>query len=983
MIRRYLSLALIIVASLFASSAAHAQGAQRIATATGNVNSVIHALSFAQVKVCSYSAPTVACNSTVTIYQNPTLATPYTTNPITADANGNYSYWVTPGNYVEQVCATGATCVTQLITLGGSGSSIPAVVELISGDGNGNALGVPEKGTTVASGVASVAWDEDISNGRFDCRNTAYAGGCLGSTPGLAMQAFANRLICYEAETGKHASTIFPPGAIPVGTAAYPTLSLPAGANYRGSSGYTGSRTTFVASYNNKTALYFTSPLTPTAACADGTTPTDSLVNGSTGGFSERGCNQGGCSNAPGDTGNYPLGGPLQIGMVLNDSNGVEGLDGGLYATNNGADGIICGGLDTHCEKLGGAQNNYYFYYGMDQAGQNYVFNTTECHGEVDILGIDDMGDGPFETYGTSMIPGAEYGKVGGVCWAAGISNLGPTFAQIEEIGIIHFGSGNGLSHSMGTRIDGSRGAGLYEIGGGNTTWVGVTIDGACLQNPAADYLVYNVTTATPGSAQTPGTYLLTANSGQAQISVTVASGGTVTANPIVTSHGRGYSSSTTVTFTLAAGGTPATFTVQMEPYNYIYDGGFGGITPCPGVFEDSAGGNDTFVGGTIETQFSFFGTSYATGDVFAQEPAKWVAVQGSLGSGGILWDSNLSSLVLGNAQSIINNDAAQAAGSVNVTGTTINVGNVGHYFTMANTSATTLTAVTNAVMGSEIEIIGDGYTTMPYETAGQPNPPSGSTTFGAVTCPKTNLLLAANVLYRFKVTGGQVYGEPTVLTESCDAPNDLWRQSNFLSLSGSLPTTYTLAAEDVAGALSVRPLPALANGTISSAGSASSYTYSYLLRVWVAGGTQVNSPTTTAITPVAPTSMNNVNYNFTLPAAWTRYQIIFQATTDSSYTAKLGVVVDVTSSLAYPQPSLAISFAATPSMTSSAAVLSTTWYAANMTGSLNQPGFQIPAHGSYPGVTGQTGDDPVGGYRYICTAPDTWKRTPTTYSTF
>jgi hypothetical protein len=644
----------------------------------------------------------------------------------------------------------------------GGGIPAPYYHNQVADDGTGVIVHVPEKGTATASGTTTVAWDEDVLNGRFDCRNPAYAGGCLGGTPGLAMQAFANRLICYQAESGKHAYTELPPGVIAVGTPANPTLYLPSGANYIGRGGYFGNRTIFQATYNNRTAVYVGNDLTPTSPCADGTSPEDTSTGGSRDGFSVNGCDTGGCSNVPGDTGNYPLGGPNQVGLILADAQGREGPAAGLYATHNGSDGIICAGLDNHCDNLGGGQNLYYFYYGMDQAGQNYSFSQGECHGEVTLGGLDNQYAGHFETYGTFMVPGAEYRHVAGVCWASGLSTISNVFAQIEETAIIHYNGGSVQSTATGLRLDGSRGTGLMELSAGNTTWVGANIDGDCNQNPATDYLVFGVTTTTPGSGQTPGTYLLTASSGNGQISVVVGSGGTVTASPTITVHGRGYASSANPTFTLAAGGTPATFTVQMEPYTFENDGGFGGISPCDAIYEQS-GGHNVFIGGSIENATSTFPGTYATGDIFAQQPNRWVGVGGSLATGAIVWDSNIAEIGPGEGQTVIDPEPSVLAGTnnSNVTGSVINVGVNGSYVSLVNTTARN---------GQELEIIGDGFTTMPYEASGLPNPPSGSTTFGSLFCggSTSNLLLAANTLYNFKITGGQIYGLPAVLMQHC-----------------------------------------------------------------------------------------------------------------------------------------------------------------------------------------------------------------------
>lgn len=79
---------------------------------------------------------------------------------------------------------------------------------------------------------------------------------------------------------------------------------------------------------------------------------------------------------------------------------------------------------------------------------------------------------------------------------------------------------------------------------------------------PTVAYLLIN----TPGSGQTPGIYTVSGTGGGgsgAQAQITVNNDGTVTIPPVVTNQGTGYLSAPT--FTLAAGGTPATFTAVLN----------------------------------------------------------------------------------------------------------------------------------------------------------------------------------------------------------------------------------------------------------------------------------------------------------------------------------------------------------------------------------------------------------------------------------
>ena len=108
-------------------------------------------------------------------------------------------------------------------------ANLPHVTQTISGNGAGGALGLAEKGTNVSGSNAWVAWNEDNGLdgahggglGLFDCRDAKYGpGGCLGTHPQQAMQDLANDLVCFNHSTGLAANITFPPGVIPIGTAA-------------------------------------------------------------------------------------------------------------------------------------------------------------------------------------------------------------------------------------------------------------------------------------------------------------------------------------------------------------------------------------------------------------------------------------------------------------------------------------------------------------------------------------------------------------------------------------------------------------------------------------------------------------------------------------------------------------------------------------------------------------------------------------------
>lgn len=98
---------------------------------------------------------------------------------------------------------------------------------------------------------------------------------------------------------------------------------------------------------------------------------------------------------------------------------------------------------------------------------------------------------------------------------------------------------------------------------------------------------VASLAIAGAGSAQTPGTYLVSATGGAgsgAVASIVVAAGGTVTAIPTIVNAGVGYTSAPT--FTLAAGGTPATFTASLTVAGPVAAGtNLSGVTALVGGF--------------------------------------------------------------------------------------------------------------------------------------------------------------------------------------------------------------------------------------------------------------------------------------------------------------------------------------------------------------------------------------------------------------
>ena len=96
---------------LLAVAIASAQSGQRIAQATQNVNGFVKVVSGASVTVCTYPS----CNAVI-IYSDPGLSAPIQ-QPLNADSNGNYQYYVTQGNYLENVSSPGTEATSTLVSV--------------------------------------------------------------------------------------------------------------------------------------------------------------------------------------------------------------------------------------------------------------------------------------------------------------------------------------------------------------------------------------------------------------------------------------------------------------------------------------------------------------------------------------------------------------------------------------------------------------------------------------------------------------------------------------------------------------------------------------------------------------------------------------------------------------------------------------------------------------------------------------------------
>ena len=75
----------------------------------------------ATVYVCELTATGTPCSPHASIFSDVGLTTPMA-NPITTDNFGRYGFWISPGNYLQQLSGFGINTYTQPITVGGGAS---------------------------------------------------------------------------------------------------------------------------------------------------------------------------------------------------------------------------------------------------------------------------------------------------------------------------------------------------------------------------------------------------------------------------------------------------------------------------------------------------------------------------------------------------------------------------------------------------------------------------------------------------------------------------------------------------------------------------------------------------------------------------------------------------------------------------------------------------------------------------------------------
>ncbi len=134
----------------------HAQGVRydsNVFTAASNVpagaQAPMYTLPYSIVSVCSSPAVGTPCTNLVTIYQDQAMTIPLT-QPITADAQGRFGYWIPAGTYTQSVQSpAGVYLGTTPITFGGSG--------YFSGNSAVSVSGTPQPGQSLFATTSSAA----------------------------------------------------------------------------------------------------------------------------------------------------------------------------------------------------------------------------------------------------------------------------------------------------------------------------------------------------------------------------------------------------------------------------------------------------------------------------------------------------------------------------------------------------------------------------------------------------------------------------------------------------------------------------------------------------------------------------------------------------------------------------------------------------------------------------------------------------------
>ncbi len=122
---RKLTLLLALVTVFSFARQANAQGVTVSGTALANAGYYARIVPSAVITVCPANSAGTPCTPTsVSLFSNFALTTPVT-NPFNADANGNYSFYLAPGNYTVTITGVGVAGYSYQISLIGPSVGTP------------------------------------------------------------------------------------------------------------------------------------------------------------------------------------------------------------------------------------------------------------------------------------------------------------------------------------------------------------------------------------------------------------------------------------------------------------------------------------------------------------------------------------------------------------------------------------------------------------------------------------------------------------------------------------------------------------------------------------------------------------------------------------------------------------------------------------------------------------------------------------------
>jgi hypothetical protein len=142
----------------------------------------------AKVTICSSPAIGNPCTNSITIYSNPSL-TVAAANPIAADGQGRYGFFVVAGNYSFSVCTS--TCRTGMLTVGGGAPGASGITDLtgdVLASGTGSTTSALATVNTTPGTCGDATHTSQITvdgKGRtISCTPIAIAGGNISSVFG-------------------------------------------------------------------------------------------------------------------------------------------------------------------------------------------------------------------------------------------------------------------------------------------------------------------------------------------------------------------------------------------------------------------------------------------------------------------------------------------------------------------------------------------------------------------------------------------------------------------------------------------------------------------------------------------------------------------------------------------------------------------------------------------------------------------------------